>query len=100
MQGILMKQFYVHVQPFEATTEQVEKFKEIMKVFRYFDFIISDEIEYQLPPGGFVGKSSAECKHIVDQTFSIANTAGFNAYIFVCEFSKSSDLLGAYGIRP
>lgn len=94
-----MKRFYIHVQPFQASPEQVAKFKEIMSNFGFFDFLTEDNIDYQLPPGGFVGPSNAGGKNVLDQTFSIANTAGFNAHIFVCEFTKSAQLLPGYGIK-
>ncbi|WP_227135727.1 hypothetical protein [Kosakonia radicincitans] len=95
----MKKRFYIHVQPFQATHDQVLKFNEIMRNFGFIDYVTSDDVDYQLPPGGFIGNSTAGCQHIVDQTFSIANTAGFNANIFVCEFERSADLLPGYSLR-
>ncbi|MGR3754474.1 YmfI family phage protein [Edwardsiella anguillarum] len=93
-----MKQIYVHVQLFQATSEQAIKFKEVMRSFGFVDSIQDKDEKLQLPPNGYIGKSRLSCQGVVDQTFSIANTAGVNAHIFACEFERFSELLPGYGL--
>ncbi len=90
-----MPKFYVHVSLFEATPEQSQNFDEIMRNFHYLKTIKDGDELYRLPPGGYVINSNSDCDHIVSQTFSIANTAGINAYIFACVFNGHSSLLPA-----
>lgn len=89
-----MNQFYVHVRLFEATAEQTKKFEEFMLNFLYQKTIKdSDDSCWRLVPGGYTLKSTMNCQQIVDQTFAIANSAGVNAYVFVCKFEQSASLL-------
>ncbi|EHJ5404311.1 TPA: hypothetical protein LT055_003169 [Salmonella enterica subsp. enterica serovar Wedding] len=93
-----MKNHYVHVSLFNASSEQKIKFKEVMCHFGYRDFFNTGEDTWQLPPGGYIGKSTLNCQEVVNQTFSIANSVGLNAYIFTCEFQNAAELLPGYGM--
>ncbi|HBM7600284.1 hypothetical protein [Enterobacter asburiae] len=89
-----MANFYVHVRLFEANHEQELKFIEVMRKFHYQKIIEdSDGDHLRLLPGGYLIESSLDCNQIVNQTFSIANTVGVNADIFVCEFQRNSHQL-------
>ena len=88
-----MDKFYVHVRLFEATTEQSEKFHEFMLKFLYQKTIKDDDVDCRLMPESYILKSTMNCQQIVDQTFSIANSAGVNANIFVCKFEQSASFL-------
>ena len=89
-----MNQFYVHVRLFEATAEQTKKFEELMLNFLYQKTIKeSDDSCCRLIPEGYILKSTMNCQQILDQTFSIANSAGVDANIFVCKFEQSARLL-------
>ncbi len=93
-QGKLMNQFYVHVRLFEATDEQTKKFEEFMLNFLYQKTINESEDSCcRLLPEGYILKSTMNCQQILDQTFSIANSAGVDANIFVCKFEQSACLL-------
>lgn len=89
-----MNQFYVHVRLFEDTAEQTKKFEELMLNFLYQKTVKeSDDSCCRLIPEGYILKSTMNCQQILDQTFSIANSAGVDANIFVCKFEQSACLL-------
>lgn len=89
-----MNQFYVHVRLFEATAEQTKKFEEFMLNFLYQKTINESEDSCcRLLPEGYILKSTMNCQQILDQTFSIANSTGVDANIFVCKFEQSACLL-------
>ncbi|BDW58770.1 hypothetical protein PSI59_004027 [Escherichia coli] len=89
-----MNQFYVHVRLFEATAEQTKKFEELMLNFLYQKTVKeSDDSCCRLIPEGYILRSTMNCQQILDQTFSIANSAGVDANIFVCKFEQSACLL-------
>ncbi|MFK3703946.1 hypothetical protein ACI2JR_03075 [Klebsiella sp. NPDC088457] len=88
-----MDHFYIHVRLFEATAEQAKKFEELMLNFHYQKTTKDSDGDYRLIPEGYILKSTMDCDNIVKQTFSIANSAGVDANIFVCKFEQSACLL-------
>ncbi|EOP6436601.1 hypothetical protein OCF24_RS26835, partial [Escherichia coli] len=88
-----INRYYVHVQLFEATMEQEKKFETLMPNFKYSRMINEGDIEYKLLPGAYVIQSTLNANQILEQTFSIANSVGANAHIFVCPYDESATLL-------
>ncbi len=93
MQSKSINRYYVHVQLSEATMEQKKNFEILMPNFQYFRIVNEDDSEYQLLSGAYVIQSTLNAKQILEQTFSIANSVGVNAHIFVCSYNESATLL-------
>ncbi|MBW9707245.1 hypothetical protein FIA73_19775 [Escherichia coli] len=85
--------YYVHVQLFEATMEQEKKFETLMPNFKYSRMINEGDVEYKLLPRAYVIQSTLNSNQILEQTFSVANSVGVNAHIFVCPYDESATLL-------
>lgn len=88
-----MSQFYVHVQLVVASSRQANKFEELMRSSKYRKTTKDLDDDCQLPSGGYILNSVMESRHVVYQTYLIADSAGVKANIFACEFEHSACLL-------